>query len=143
MFARQFTHRRQILHVIGQDDAGHAAPLQRNAQRAVDQVPRLLGAGGLLHEVVRDILEQRNQVDFLLEVAAQRAARLLAHQRQHGLVVQLGVVQAVEQMDRARPRGRHADADLAGELRMRAGHEGGHLLVAGLHELQRLAPSGR
>src|SRR4051812_19421740 len=38
-------------------------------------------------------------------------------------------------MDRARPRGRHADADLAREPRVRTRHERGHLLVPHLHEV--------
>src|SRR5207237_3243127 len=37
--------------------------------------------------------------------------------------------------DRARPGGRDAHADLTGELRVRAGHEGRELLVARLDEL--------
>jgi len=51
-------------------------------------------------------------------------------------MVELGVVEAVEQVDRAGPRGGEADADLARVLRVRAGHERRHLLVADLHELQ-------
>jgi hypothetical protein len=54
--------------------------------------------------------------------------------RDDGLVIHLRVVEAVEQVDRAGTRRRQADADLAGELRVRAGHEGRHLLVADLDE---------
>ena len=50
-------------------------------------------------------------------------------------MVELRVVEAVQQMDRAGAGGREADADLARPLRVRAGHERGHLLVAHLHEL--------
>src|SRR5207245_4173353 len=49
-------------------------------------------------------------------------------------VVHLRVVEAVQQMDRARTRGGEADADLAGELGLRARHEGRELLVARLDE---------
>ena len=76
------------------------------------------------------------QIDFLLVVAADRRARLLPDDRDDRLVVQLRVVQAVQQMDRARPGRRQADADFAGELGVRAGHEGGHLLVADLDEVE-------
>ena len=51
------------------------------------------------------------QVDFLLESRRPwRSARLLADDRHDRLVVHLGVVQAVEQVDRARARGGQADA---------------------------------
>jgi hypothetical protein len=42
-------------------------------------------------------------------------------------------------VDRTRSRGGEADADLAGELRVRAGHERRELLVRGLDELDPLA----
>ena len=58
--------------------------------------------------------------------------RLLADDRDHRLVVELGVVEPVEQVDRARPGRRHAHADLVGELGVRARHERRHLLMAGL-----------
>src|SRR5690606_15172520 len=44
-------------------------------------------------------------------------------------------VQAIEKVDGARPGSRQTDPDLTGELRVRAGHEGGEFLVAGLDEL--------
>src|SRR5205085_11252839 len=62
-------------------------------------------------------------------------SRLLPDDRDHRLVVELGVVEAVEKVNRAGPRGRDADACLPGELGMRTGHEGRHLLVADLDEL--------
>src|SRR5204862_3257228 len=43
--------------------------------------------------------------------------------------------EAVQQMDRSGPGRGDADADLAGELRVAARHERGHLLVARLDEL--------
>ena len=118
-----------LLHVVRHDDAGDGALGQRDADRAVDQVADLRGVASHLHVLVRHVLEQREQVDLLLVVAAERRARLLADDRDDRLVVELGVVEAVQQVDRARARGREADADLAGELRVAAGHERGHLLV--------------
>src|SRR3954453_19639955 len=50
-------------------------------------------------------------------------------------MVELGVVEAVEQMDRARPGCGQADADVAAELRVRARHERRELLMGGLDEL--------
>ena len=49
-------------------------------------------------------------------------------------MVELGVVQAVEQMDRTGPARCDADTDLTGELRVRTRHERGHLLVPHLSE---------
>jgi hypothetical protein len=115
----------------------------RDAHRAVDQVPHLRRHHRHVHVVAGDVLEQRDQVDLLLVVAAERRARLLADDRHHRLVVELGVVQAVEQVDGARAGGRQAHADLAGELGVRAGHEGGQFLVARLHELRSLAGAVR
>ena len=54
-----------------------------------------------------------------------------------GHMVQLGVVEAVQEVDGTRTRRGHAHADLAGELGVAHRFEGGHLLVAGLYELGR------
>ena len=62
------------------------------------------GAVAMLHVLAGDVLEQRDEIDLLLVVAAERRARLLADDRDHRLVIELGVVEAVEQMDRARAR---------------------------------------
>ena len=104
--------------------------------RAVDQVPHLRRLDRHLHVLVRDVLEQRDEVDLLLVVAAEAHARLRADDRQHRLMVQLCVVEPVEVVDRSRAGGGEANADLAGPFRMRTGHEGGLLLVAHLHELE-------
>ena len=56
------------------------------------------------------------------------------HHRQDRLPVELGVVQAVEQVQAAGAGGRQADAELAGELGVAARHEGGRLLVPRLDE---------
>ena len=99
-------------------------------------MPDLRRVGCHVDVLVRNVLEERRQVDLLLIVAAERGHRLLADDRDYGLVVELGVVQAVEQVDRARARGGDANPDLAGELRVTAGHERRHLLVADLDELR-------
>jgi len=75
-------------------------------------------------------LKKARQVDFLLVVAAQRGPLLLADDREHRLMIRLGVVQAVEQMDRAGAGSRHADADVATELCVRGGHESREFYVA-------------
>src|SRR5438105_8696063 len=50
-------------------------------------------------------------------------------------MIELCVVKSIEQMNRSRTGRGHADADVPGELRMRAPHERGHLFVAHLHEI--------
>ena len=57
---------------------------------------------------------------------------------QHRLAVQLGVVEAVEQVDAARAGGGQADAQPAGVLGVAAGHERRRLLVAHLDEADRV-----
>jgi hypothetical protein len=90
----------QFLHV-GRDDQGGGRPLgDGGADGPVQYVGQLFGDRNHLHILAGHVLEQREQVDFLLVGAAHRAAVGLAHDRHHGHVVQLGVVQAVEQVDR-------------------------------------------
>ena len=58
-----------------------------------------VGLGGHLDVLVGDVLEQGREVDLLLVVAAEAGARLLADDRDHRLVVELGVIEAVEKVD--------------------------------------------
>ena len=60
--------------------------------------------------------------------------KVMAGDRENRLAVELRIVQAVEQMDAARPRGRQADTQLAGVFGVGAGHEGRRFLVAHLDE---------
>src|SRR5439155_9612606 len=52
----------------------------------------------------------------------------------HGLAVELGIVEAVQQVEPARSRGRQAYAEPARVLRITTGHERRRLLVADLDE---------
>src|SRR5690606_2270686 len=70
----------------------------------------------------------------LLEITAEREGRRLADDRDDGLVVHPRVVEPVQEMDRAGPRCREADPDLAGELRVAARLERRELLVTALDE---------
>ncbi len=74
------------------------------------------GRGRHVHVRAGHVLEQRDQVDLLLVLRAQSGRRLLADDRQHRLMVHLGVVEPVEQVDGAGAGGGDADADLAREL---------------------------
>jgi hypothetical protein len=138
VLARRDFDRLQFLDVVGNDDAGHAAQGLRDAHRAVYRMAHLFRHGHHVHVLVRHVLEQRDQVHFLLVVAADRHARRLADDGHYRLVVQLGVVEPVQQMDRPRARGRETYPDFAGELRVRAGHEGRAFLVPHLDEFDQL-----
>jgi hypothetical protein len=124
-----------FLDVGGEDERGNSPLGERDADPSVDQVARLRGVHADFDELGH-VLEEGVQVDLLLVVRAEREALLLADDGQHRRVVELRVVEAVQEVDRSRAGGGDADADLAGELRVAAGHEGGHLLVAYLDELR-------
>jgi hypothetical protein len=130
---------RHLLDVGRHDDAGRRARRQRDADGAVDQVPRLRRRVADVDELVRDVLEQRDEVDLLLVVGAERGARLLADDRDDRLLVELRVVEAVEEMDRSGPRRGHADPEVVGELGVGGRREGGDLLVPDLDELEPVA----
>src|SRR6185437_16691679 len=73
------------------------------------------------------------------ELPTQRGARLLAHDRDHRLVIELGVVQTIQKVDGAGTGSRQAHADLAAELGMRARHERAHLFVPRPDQLELVA----
>ena len=124
-----------VLHVIRKNKARYRALVACDPYRAIDEMPHLRRDRRHLHVLVRDILEERQEVDFLLVIAAECGALLLADDRHDGLMVGLGVVQAIQKMDGAWPERREAHSDFTGELGMGACHEGGQLFVAGLNEL--------
>jgi hypothetical protein len=90
------------LEVVRNDETGNCALSERGADCSVDEMADLCGLGRELDEC-RDVLKQRDEVDFLEVVASERGSVLLSDDCEDGLVVELGVVEAVEQMDRARP----------------------------------------
>ena len=110
---------------------GHGPGRQGAADGVVDQ-------GGDLdrhpdHGVVGGhVLEDPLQVDLLLESRPEELGGLHAGDGQHGDVVELGVVEAVQQVEPARPGRGQADPEAPGRLGVAARHEGGRLLV--VHE---------
>ena len=112
---RAVRHRRILvihqLQVVGQDDAGDGAFRLRNSDRAVHHVTNLTGHSPDGDVIARDILEQRDQINFLLVAGAERGARLLADNGDDGLVIHLRVIEAVEEVDRAWAGGRIAEPD--------------------------------
>jgi hypothetical protein len=125
---------RRRLHVVGEDDHAGRARGEGCAAGAVEQCRQLLGCRRHLGEFRRDVAHERREVDLLLIVGAERRALLLSHQGHHRLTVELGVVEAVQQVHRARPLRRQDDAQTARVLRVPHRHEGGGLLMARLHE---------
>ena len=122
------------LHVVGDDDAGDRSLGQGDAHGAVDDVADLGRIVDHLEEGAGDVLEEGRQIDFLLVAAAPRHLRDIADDRDNRLVIEARVVEAIEQVDGAGSLGGEADADLAGELGMGAGHQAGVLFMAHLDE---------
>jgi len=127
-----------LLHVVRQDQHRRLPAGQRRPEGPVEHHRQLLGRGDLFDER-RDVLEQRRQVDLLLVARPQHAGVLLGDQRHYRRAVQLGVVEAVEDVDCARPLGDGQHPYPAGVLGLAGGHEGGALLVLGLDELRGVA----
>ena len=80
------------LQVIRHDDAGDAALGLGDAHRPVDQLTNLRRLRRHMDVLAGDVLEQRDQIDLLLILAAERDARLLPDDRQYRLMVHLRVV---------------------------------------------------
>ena len=123
-----------LLDVGGDDHRGDGPLGLGDAESPVDAVANRRRVVALLHIRGGDVLVEAEEVDLLLHVPADGADEGLADDRDHRLVVDLGVVEAVEEVDRPRPRGRQAHPDPPGELGVAASHERGHLLVSRLHE---------
>ena len=130
MLVRWLLHGGLVLEIVRDDDTGDGPFRHRDPHGAVDQVPDLLRFGGDFHERAGHILEERRQVHFLLEMAALRHLRYLPDDGDDRLVVQPGIVEAVEQMDRAGSLRRQADTHLAREAGMAGRHQRGRLFVA-------------
>jgi hypothetical protein len=97
---------------------------------------RLLRRHADFHELARNVLEKGRQVDFLSIVRADGTPRRLPDEGDDRLMIELRVIEAVQQMNGAGPGGRQADADLAGDPGVAAGHEGSLFLMANLDELE-------
>src|SRR5690606_34745469 len=90
--------------------------------------------------VERDVLEELVQLYVLLRVGVDQVVELHSRDRDDRHALELGVIEAVQQMDPARTRCRETAADLAGPFGVPAGHEGRRLLVANLHEPDSVLP---
>ena len=120
------------MHIVGDDEASDATFGEGDAHGTIDKMAHLHRRGASLYIVACDVLEERVQIDFLLEVSSKRRAHRLADDGQNRLMIQLRVVEPVQKMDRARPRRGEANAYFAGEFGMRRGHEGGLFFMSRL-----------
>jgi hypothetical protein len=81
-----------------------------------------------------DVGEDAVEVDVLLLVGVDHVVVVVAGDGQHRLPVQLGVVEAVEEVQPARTGGGQADPQAPRPAGVPGGHEGGGLFVADLDE---------
>ena len=88
--------------------------------------------------VLGHVHEQLLQMDLLLVAGAQHLGLLGPSDGQHRDVVELGVVEAVQQVDGPRTRCGQADAEPARRLGVARGHKGGRLFVLDQYELHAL-----
>ena len=116
-----------------------AALRERRAAAGVDDRLHVARAHDLL-VVDRDVFEERQQVDFLLVLRAEKIVIRLTGDREHRRAIHLGVVQSVEEMDRARTRRRETDAKLPRVFCVAARHERRGFFVADLDERQTILP---
>src|SRR5690349_17909306 len=78
--------------------------------------------------------EQLVKFDVLLRVGVKQVMKLQSRYGQHGLPVEFGVIEAVEEVNAARARSCQAHSEPARPFGVAAGHEGRGLLVANLNE---------
>src|SRR5438874_3781872 len=80
---------------------------------------------------VHEELIERN---VLLGISPNQIVKLQASNGQHGLAIELGIVESIQQVNAARTGGGQADSQLAGEFGIAAGHERSRLFMAHLDE---------
>jgi hypothetical protein len=72
MLTRRF-FRIHLLDVVGDDNAAHVAFNLGDAHGAINHMPHLLRCRNHMDVFMRNVLEQRNKVDFLLIIAPSAA----------------------------------------------------------------------
>ena len=81
-----------------------------------------------------DVGEHPVEVHVLLGAGVDQVVEVVAGDGEHRLAVELGVVEAVQEVQPAGAAGGQADAEFAGELGVPAGHERRGLLVPDVDE---------
>ena len=118
--------------VAGQHDDSDAALVDGGAHRDLQHARHL---GGLRDQlaIVAAFAEQDGRMGLLEIAAADLGAGNLGGDREHRHAVAMAVEQTVDEMQVARPAAAGADRELAGHVRLGAGGERRHLLVAHVH----------
>ncbi len=125
---RRFGYRLQR-DVAGQHDHGHAALLDRGADRPIEHARELLRVADQLDEVAA-LAEQLLRMRFLEVAEPDLRGRDVRRDREHRHMVALAVEQAVDQVQVAGAAAARADRELARHRGFGAGREGGGFLVA-------------
>jgi hypothetical protein len=86
----------------------------------------------MMRLVNADILKKLVELHILLRESMQKVVKLQARYREHRLSIELGIVEAIEQMNAAWSGRREAHAELSGPFGVSAGHERGRLFMADL-----------
>src|SRR5262249_39624193 len=81
-----------------------------------------------------DVHEQFIELDVLLGMGMQEVVELQTRDREHRLTIELGIVEAVQQMNAAGTRSRNANPELSSPFRVSARHEGGGFLMSHLYK---------
>ena len=129
-------------HVARDDHHRHAAPGDGDADRLLEDARHLVGVGDQL-DIVRALGEELLGMRLLEVGAADLGARDVGGDRQHRHAAALAVEQAVDQVQVAGAAASGADGELAGEVRLGAGGEGGRLLVPHVDPVDLLLPAQR
>ena len=98
-----------FLKIYWNRDMSHAAVGKRGAASQINDVFHMGGAHDAF-VVNGDINEQLIQRDILLGVRTNQVVELQASNSQHRLMIELGIIKSVEQMNSTRTRGSQADS---------------------------------
>ena len=90
--------------------------------------------------VDRNVHEHAVEVHVLLRVRVDEVVVMVSGDGQNRLAIELGIVEAIQQVQPPGTGGGQTDAEPAGVLRVGTGHEGGRFLVPNLHEAHALLP---
>ena len=99
-----------VLNILWEDQDGRTIRCLRYSDAPVDQMPHLGRRRGFLREDGH-VREHAVEVELLLVAGAPDSCLSLSADRQNGRVVELGVVQAGEQVGGAGTAGRQTDAE--------------------------------
>ena len=129
--------------VLGEFEVGRARLLLLGeAEGLADPARDIVGAGELVG-IFGDRLHHRDDVENLEAALLRFLDRLLAGHHQDRHAAELGISGGGDEVGRARPERRQADAGLAGVAAVGRRHEAGALLVAGQDQPDLLRPAQR